>query len=62
MPRHNVETVTGDRRALIMELWDGPRNTHNRCALSVRKEAKCCCQAFATTEEEMKRCKREMRK
>merc|ERR1712054_60656 len=24
--RHNVETVRGDRRALILELWEGPRN------------------------------------
>ena len=25
-----METVTGDRRALIMELWEGPRNRRNR--------------------------------
>eukprot|EP00405_Crypthecodinium_cohnii_P018926 CAMPEP_0206467598 /NCGR_PEP_ID=MMETSP0324_2-20121206/29130_1 /ASSEMBLY_ACC=CAM_ASM_000836 /TAXON_ID=2866 /ORGANISM="Crypthecodinium cohnii, Strain Seligo" /LENGTH=456 /DNA_ID=CAMNT_0053940897 /DNA_START=12 /DNA_END=1382 /DNA_ORIENTATION=- len=28
--RHNVTPVTGDRRTLIMELWEGPRNRHNR--------------------------------
>eukprot|EP01062_Namystynia_karyoxenos_P040692 TRINITY_DN29648_c0_g1_i1.p1 TRINITY_DN29648_c0_g1~~TRINITY_DN29648_c0_g1_i1.p1 ORF type:complete len:477 (+),score=130.27 TRINITY_DN29648_c0_g1_i1:83-1432(+) len=28
--RHNVTRVDGLRRALISELWQGPRNTHNR--------------------------------
>jgi len=28
--RHNVSTVRGDRRALIVELWEGPRNAKNR--------------------------------
>lgn len=28
--RHNVSTVIGDRRVLVMELWDKPRNQHNR--------------------------------
>jgi len=28
--RHNVSPVIGDRRALIIELWEGPRNKRNR--------------------------------
>mmetsp|Transcript_55628 Transcript_55628/g.178470 ORF Transcript_55628/g.178470 Transcript_55628/m.178470 type:complete len:454 (-) Transcript_55628:28-1389(-) len=28
--RHNVETVRGDRRALVLELWSGPRNRKSR--------------------------------
>ena len=29
--RHNVSTLrSGERRAFIMELWEGPANTHNR--------------------------------
>lgn len=28
--RHNVEVVHGRRRALIVEIWDKPRNTRNR--------------------------------
>jgi len=28
--RHNVTRVSGDRRALILELWEGPRNSKNR--------------------------------
>jgi len=28
--RHNVEVVQGRRHALIMEVWDKPRNTRNR--------------------------------
>eukprot|EP00933_Yihiella_yeosuensis_P051046 TRINITY_DN48884_c0_g1_i1.p1 TRINITY_DN48884_c0_g1~~TRINITY_DN48884_c0_g1_i1.p1 ORF type:complete len:479 (+),score=97.87 TRINITY_DN48884_c0_g1_i1:59-1495(+) len=30
--RHNVSTVAGDRRVIVMELWDGPRNKQNRHA------------------------------
>lgn len=28
--RHNVNRVSGDRRSLILELWEGPRNRRNR--------------------------------
>ncbi|CAE8610264.1 unnamed protein product, partial [Polarella glacialis] len=30
--RHNVDVVTGDRRALVIELWDRPRNRRSRHA------------------------------
>mmetsp|Transcript_104958 Transcript_104958/g.203151 ORF Transcript_104958/g.203151 Transcript_104958/m.203151 type:complete len:455 (-) Transcript_104958:194-1558(-) len=28
--RHNVNRVSGDRRSLVLELWEGPRNHRNR--------------------------------
>mmetsp|Transcript_52684 Transcript_52684/g.114959 ORF Transcript_52684/g.114959 Transcript_52684/m.114959 type:complete len:85 (-) Transcript_52684:48-302(-) len=28
--RHNVSAVEGDRRTLVLELWDAPRNQHSR--------------------------------
>lgn len=30
--RHNVSAVRGKRRVLVLELWEGPRNTRNRHA------------------------------
>ena len=28
--RHNVTRLTGERRSLVIELWDGPPNEFNR--------------------------------